>query len=144
MKISASIKDGKLLIDLNGKVQDFLTKHEGERIEIVVQPKTRTNTQNNALHLYFALLAEALDEAGYDLRSVIKEGIPIRITPFAVKEYIWRPTQKAMLGKESTTKLTRGQEIDLVYDVINRAVGERFGIHVPFPCMDSLIDEYKG
>lgn len=102
---------------------------------------TRTPKQNNALHLYFTLLAQALDEAGYDLRSVVKDGVPLKFTPYAVKEYLWRPTQERMFGKESTTKLSKNEEIDGVYDVINRVVGERTGISVPFPSLESLESE---
>jgi hypothetical protein len=139
MKLSAQIQNGKLIFDLNGKTQDFLTKHEGERLEVVIQPKTRTLRQNNSLHLYFEQLAEALRDAGYDMRSIIREGIPIPCTAYHIKESLWRPTQKQMLGKDSTTKLTT-EEIDKVYDVINRAIGERFGIYVPFPCIENLMD----
>jgi len=51
-----------------------------------------------------------------------------------VKESIWRPIQKAITGKTSTTKLTK-DEVDKVYEVYNTVLA-RYGIHVPFPSID--------
>lgn len=99
----------------------------------------RTAKQNNALHLYFTLLAQALNEAGYDMKKTIRNEIDIPWNPYSVKEYLWRPVQEAQLGKRSTTKLKK-QEIDQIYDTINRAIGERTGVHVEFPSLESLAD----
>jgi hypothetical protein len=97
----------------------------------------RTPRQNNALHLFFSLLAEELNAGGYDMRKVIREAIDIPWTPYSVKEYLWRPVQKAQLGKKSTTKLTT-KEIDQVYDTVNRVIGERTGVHVDFPSIEMM------
>jgi hypothetical protein len=42
------------------------------------------------------------------------------------------------LGKESTTELTT-KEIDLVFDTINKHLGEQFGIHIDFPSIETLM-----
>lgn len=97
----------------------------------------RTIKQNAALHLWFQLLAEALNEAGYDMKEIVRVAIPW--SPYSVKESLWRPTQESLLGKKSTTSLST-KDIDKIYDVINRAVGERTnGIHVPFPSVDQVM-----
>ena len=92
----------------------------------------RTAQQNKALHKYFALLADALNAAGLDMRATLKPEIDIPWTEYAVKDHLWRPIQDAMLGKESTTKLET-PEVSEVYEVLSRHLGQRFGIHVPFP-----------
>lgn len=100
----------------------------------------RTAKQNNALHLYFTLLAQALNESGYDMKKVIRQEVDIPWNPYSIKEYLWRPVQEAQLGKKSTTKLKKN-EIDQVYETINRVIGERTGVHVPFPSLEQLESE---
>lgn len=94
--------------------------------------KKRTSLQNRSLHLYFRLLAEELNEAGFDMRRTLREDIDIPWTPDTIKEYLWRKVQRTQFTKTSTTKLTT-KEITQIYETINRYIGEKFGIHVPFP-----------
>lgn len=101
--------------------------------------KKRTNQQNKALHLFYTLLADALNQAGYDMRETIRQDVDIPWTPVTVKEYLWRPIQKAYLREKSTTRL-KTKDIDKVYDIVNKVIGERTGVHVPFPSIDNLID----
>lgn len=100
---------------------------------------TRTLPQNNALHLYFKLLAEALNESGQDMRAVIRQDIDIPWTPETIKEYLWRPVQKKYLRKQSTASLKKN-EIDKVFDIVNKAVGERTGVYVAFPNIEGLME----
>jgi len=102
----------------------------------------RTVAQNNALHLLFTQLAEELNEKGLDMRQLIREEVDISWTPYSVKEYLWRPLQKIITGKRSTTKLSKTQEIDTIYKNLNRILIERTKGEVclpPFPSIDSLI-----
>jgi len=92
----------------------------------------RTEQQNKALHKYFELLADDLNNAGLDMKVVLKPEVDIPWTKETIKEYIWKPVQKAMLLKESTTELTTS-EISKVYDVINRLISEKYELHTPFP-----------
>ncbi len=98
----------------------------------------RTTQQNKALHLYYKLVAEALNDAGLDMRKTLKEQIDIPWSMGTVKEYLWRPVQKILIQKESTTELDKGQEITRIYEVLNRHLGEKFGIYVPFPTSEQL------
>lgn len=102
----------------------------------------RTLQQNKALHVLFKLLADELNDAGYDMRRTLKPEVQISWNPETVKEYLWRPVQKAQLRKRSTTELTT-DEIDKVFDTINRHLGEKFGLHVSFPNIDYLIDQQE-
>lgn len=107
----------------------------------MIEEKTypqRTKQQNKALHKLFSLLAEELNDSGLDQRKVLKESIDIPWTQTAIKEQLWRPIQTAQLNKKSTTELTT-KEIDEVFDTINKHLGEKFGLHIPFPSIEELI-----
>ncbi len=89
----------------------------------------RTDQQNKALHRWFRLVAQELADLHYDFRDV---KIEIQPTEHLVKDLMWKPVQEALYGSTSTTKLEKMEVAD-VYDHLNRLLGERFGIHVPFP-----------
>ncbi len=131
----------ELLVDANEwneeKIKRSLEVLNFQVTKVTKTQNRRTNKQNKALHLYFTHLAEALNDAGYDMRKTIKDSIDIPWTPETIKENLWRPVQKAYLQKDSTTKLDT-IEIDKVYDVLNKAIGERTGVHVPFPSIETL------
>ncbi len=94
----------------------------------------RTDAQNRALHKWLELVSEALNDAGLDVRHTLREEIEIPWNKDLAKEHLWRPVQKAVLGKESTTEPERS-EYTQVYDVLNRHLGEKLGIHVPWPTL---------
>lgn len=98
----------------------------------------RTTQQNKALHLYFTHLSEALNEAGLDMRRTLKPDVAIPWTSKNIKEFLWRPIQKAQLHKESTKELTK-QDLDIVFETLNRHISEKFGLTVPFPSEEELI-----
>ncbi len=93
----------------------------------------RTYKQNSALHLWFMWLATELNLAGYTVQLVLKEKMDLDWTPDICKELLWRPAQQAILKKKSTTELGKIEDIDKVYDHLNRHLGEKFGVHVKFP-----------
>lgn len=101
-------------------------------IEIIINKK-RTLKQNNSLHKYFELVSDALNEKGLDFTQIFKNPVAIMITPEIVKECMWKPIQKSMFKKESTTKLNKKEEIDKIYDVMNKFLSEKFGIYIEFP-----------
>mgnify|MGYP007071657283 CR=1 FL=1 len=111
-----------------------------EVIEIKKVKNARTSQQNRALHEYFKLLSESLNDAGYDMKKLVRKEIDIPWNPMTIKEYLWRPIQKIVLGEKSTTKLT-SESINQIYDIINKTVSERTGISIPFPSLDILIEK---
>lgn len=100
--------------------------------------KQRTNTQNAALHVYFTLLANALNDAGYDLRRFfeLRPQLDISWDAELVKKELWKPIQEVMLNKESTTEPNTA-EYDKVYNVLNRFTAQEFGISILWPCKDN-------
>ena len=102
----------------------------------------RTQAQNRAMHLLFGMLAKELNDAGYDMKRVLRKDVDIPWQTETVKEYLWRPIQQTQLGKESTTELTT-VEIDKVFETLNRHLGEKLGVHVSFPSVEELIWHYE-
>lgn len=97
-------------------------------------PRQRTSQQNRALHLYLTQVANELDRQGHTLQDVVAKINKVEITPTMhnIKEVVFREIMKAMLGKDSTAFLAK-QEIDQVYEVMNKWLGLHFQIHIPFP-----------
>ena len=103
-----------------------------------------TRQQQKALHLFFTLLANELNEMGLDQRKVLKPSIEIPWSGESVKEQIWRPIQEALYIKKSTTKLLKKEEIDKIYDIIVKHLGEKFGFSVPsFPCIEEILNQQR-
>ena len=104
----------------------------------MTEPKQRTPSQNRALHLLFTELAQELNDHGLDMRKTLKPTVEIPWSGATVKEYLWRPIMKAQLNKESTTEMTT-EDIDKVFDTINRHIGEKFGLHLDFPSVEGFL-----
>jgi len=66
------------------------------------------------------------------MRRTLKAEVDIPWTAENVKEHLWKPIQKAVMGKESTTKLDRKQ-VSEVYETLARFLSERHGVFVAFP-----------
>lgn len=103
----------------------------------------RTKKQNRALHLYFTHLADELNGAGLDMRKTLKPSVDIPWSGKTIKEYLFKPVMKIQLDYDSTTELTT-KDIDLMFDTINRHLGEKFGLHVAFPSIEELMNESLG
>lgn len=100
-----------------------------------------SDQQRKAIHLYLTWLSDALNEAGYDMKKTLSKSVDIPWTPISAKESLWKPLQKVMFEKPSTTELNPHQ-VSQVYEVINRIIGERTGVHVEFPSKEAL-EEYE-
>lgn len=92
----------------------------------------RTNKQNDSIHLFFDLLAKALNDGGYGVKETLRHDIDIPWTPELIKLLIWKKVQKAMFDKKSTTQLDTS-EVSQVYETINKHLAETIGVSVPFP-----------
>ena len=94
----------------------------------------RTDLQNRSLHLYCEMLAEALNDAGLDMKTVLKPEVDIPWTKESVKEHLYKPILKVMLDKDSTTEMDTVNPSE-VYQVLDRHLAEKFGITVEWPSL---------
>jgi len=134
VKFDAYVKDLKILPENRDDFVRFLASLDSDyvTIEIKSKTKTRTSSQNNAIHLYFSLLSDAFNEAGIDAKLILAEEVDVPVTAELIKETLWRPIQKAQTDKDSSTKLST-KEVSEIYETVNRYTAEKFGISVPFP-----------
>ena len=126
------VKDDNSLAHCKKKLEELYAENGYVEVEWTTA-RTRTQRQNRALHVYLRKLASTLNEKGLDCSMVLKDGVTaIKWSDHLVKEHIWRVVQEAQTEKKSTRDLDRS-EVSMIYDIINRHLGEKFGVHVPFP-----------
>lgn len=98
----------------------------------------RSSQQNKALHKFFGIISMQLNEMGLEFGYQGLKGIDITVmyTPTIVKEFIWKPIQKALFDINTTTKLDTFQ-MNQVIDVISKFFLER-GVDIVFPSIEQL------
>ena len=134
--IPCKIENGQPVF-YSGTLSRFVEGKEGKTCDLVLREVKRTGRQNRAMHKWFSLVAEALNDSGNNVQLVLKQKVDINWNQELVKEILWRPAQKVILGKESTTQLKKG-DLDTILDHLNRHLGEKFGLeHIPLPSYES-------
>jgi len=100
---------------------------------------TRTPTQNNCIHQYCDLVADALNSAGLDrviTSPVLSEPLSVPWSKETVKSDIWHRVQLAMTGIESSRDLST-KHVSAIYDTIHRHLAQAFGIQVEWPTYEN-------
>lgn len=122
----------------------------------------RTSQQNNSLHLYFRLLAQALNDAGMTQDVVLSDRLVRSLEALislwgddfhaqqlkeTLEKYrprvglswtehsiklLWKKIQLPMTNKEHTSDLTTG-EVNRVYQDFDARISEITGVSVQFP-----------
>lgn len=100
--------------------------------------KQRTSAQNRALHKLLQDVATELLSQGIERKTIVDD-LDTYTCPIdaAFMKEVWRAIQYTQTGKHSTTELD-SKEIDRVYETFNRFLAENYGVHVPFPSMESM------
>ena len=93
--------------------------------------KQRTLLQNKCLHKFFTDVANAAQTNNLTMQQILAQSIELEPTPALIKE-LWRQIQIAMFCKASTKELS-SKEVQEVYEVFNRFLGEKLQIHVSWP-----------
>ena len=110
-------------------------------LKLTIESGIRTISQNKSLHLYCEQVAVALNDAGYDVRTFFRDDFVVPFSQHIVKDNMWRKIQKAITGKESTTKASKKEYIE-IYEHMNRLLADK-GIHVPWPSNDNLMNSQR-
>jgi sulfatase maturation enzyme AslB (radical SAM superfamily) len=97
----------------------------------------RTTKQNSSMHLYFSMLAKALNDAGYHMARTLKEGAEIDWTEASIKKEVWGKVMEPLTGKTHTSDLERN-EVSEIYENVNRFIATRTGVMVAFPSKEQL------
>ena len=109
----------------------------GYVVEIKKSQSTRTLSQNSALHKYFQLLADEMNDAGITqqlITSKLNAGFEIPVSESFLKD-IFRQIGKNMYDIDSTAKLST-KEMQEVYLVFDHGMAEKTGCAVAWPCVD--------
>lgn len=117
------------------EIRRLYREHRYLELSIAVGERQRSDQQRKAIEVYCRDLAAALNDAGLDQRRVLasmREGVELPWDQARCKDVLWREVQRAMLGKESTTRLSR-TEVSQVYDALNRWTSSTLGVGVEFP-----------
>lgn len=119
---------------------DYFIK-EGKVFELKQKKVTRTLKQNNALHKFFEIVANELNNIGeeFTYQGLSVDAISTMYTPDIVKNFFWRPIQIALFDIKSTTDL-ESKQIDKIIDVITKFFGEK-GVYVEFPNKEQLLND---
>ena len=129
-----------MLYDLSDIIEanDFKIKsrqlvEQRKQVELTVKQNSRTTQQNKALHKFFLIICERLNEMGMEFNYIGLKGLNLstRYTPIIVKEFFWRPIQITMFDIESTKKIDTHQ-LNEVAEVIIKFFAEK-GVVIDFP-----------
>ena len=111
----------------------------------IKKDKKRTLAQNQALHLWERMIADAYNEKGMTIEEVIKNfRIELFWTKEAVHELIIHTAISRMFGKRSTTQLLRNEgEIEKLIDVVTLFNSKMDIPYIPWPSIESLESKLK-
>ena len=140
------MKNGKIQFKNKDSVLIWLGSLEGKEIEVTITKRqnNRTEAQNNALHRYYGLVAKALNDAGLTIEKVIQNfTMEHQWTKNSVKELLWRTAQEFAVKKQSTTKLDKLQEIDKVYEIVNRFLAKLKVESIKFPSIKTQFEKVE-
>lgn len=109
------------------------------------QEERLTRQQQKALHAWFGMVAEVLNEDGKTMAMVLNKFIvDAPATKNSIKELVWKPLQQGLYGKKSTTELLKREEIDKIYDTLNKFFAENLEVALPpFPSVENNIINQK-
>lgn len=107
--------------------------------------KQRTEAQNASLHLWLRQVADTLNDAGLDMKTVLSaKEVDVPWTAVSAKEVLWRPLQETMTLYESTTQAST-TDYPAVYEVLCRHFGQHMGVTLPpWPDRFSQSQESQG
>lgn len=99
-----------------------------------LHPKQRTSQQNRALYKGLTLIADKLNEMGFDVKKVLKPTYEMWWTKQMVHDNLWIPFQKVKYKTNSTAFLQKHEQIDVIWEDLMRNLGEKFGMeYIDFP-----------
>lgn len=129
----------KLIVEKTGNflrplsLDKFKNLPDAQYVIEINSEKKRTNSQNRSIHLFCEWVAFELNNAGLTRKLKLPDigVVDVLWSKETIKDGIWKPIQKVLLNKESSTELSCA-EVTQVYEHFNLWLSEK-GISVPFP-----------
>lgn len=99
--------------------------------------KLKTDSQRNAIHVWFDLVAKVLNDNGIDKRVVLHKlktrGLDTQWTAASFKEDVYKPVFNAVAAKQSTEEANTTDH-DVCVQGLQKWVAQEFGVVLPpFP-----------
>ena len=89
-----TVREDKITLQ---ELKSYMQSNNIKELELKTKgDEPRSNQQNRALHKYFSWIANKLNEAGFDVAHTIKADTSWTMN--SVKELMWRPLQKTLIG----------------------------------------------
>lgn len=99
------------------------------------EEKIRTHKQNAALHVYLTKQADSLNESGLEMAVVLTHQADVPWSKDSAKELLWRPVQRALINKASTTEAGTA-DYSRIHQVLTRHLSQKLGApYVPWPSL---------
>ena len=92
----------------------------------------RTYRQNRTIHLLFRRMAEALNDAGFEIRHPMKPDLEIPYSEESVKELLYKPIITSYFKVNRSSELNTEQlseSMEILVDAVNRNTGVM--VHIP-------------
>jgi hypothetical protein len=109
---------------------DDLDKTKHYKVTVTEIKSLRTTQQERAVRKYYQLMADALNNGGYEFEDVLT--VPVSWSPDLFKLLIWDKVREAATQKTSNAKMDN-EDLNKTYDILNKFFSTKFGLHVPFP-----------
>jgi hypothetical protein len=100
-----------------------------------IQKMDRTYRQNRTIHLLFRRMAEALNEAGFEISHPFKPDLEIPWSEESVKDLLYRPIITSYFKVDRSSLLDTAQlseSMEILIDAVNRNTG----VYVPIPSQE--------
>ena len=100
-----------------------------------IQKMDRTYRQNRTIHLLFRRMAEALNEAGFEISHPFKPDLEIPWSEESVKDLLYRPIITSYFKVDRSSLLDTAQlseSMEILVDAVNRNTG----VYVPIPSQE--------
>lgn len=97
-----------------------------------IQKMDRTYRQNRTIHLLFRRMAEALNEAGFEISHPFKPDLEIPWSEESVKDLLYRPIITSYFKVDRSSLLDTAQlseSMEILIDAVNRNTGVL--VHIP-------------
>lgn len=128
-------EDYKALKDMINRIQESGTEVS---VSLTKGKKRRTLKQNASLWKWLTIMADGLNERGIDHAKTLeilnaRPKIDIMNTKDSLYVNCWLPIQRAIYPeKEGSSQLTT-QEIQAVYEAMNKYFGQELGVSASWP-----------
>lgn len=97
-----------------------------------IQKMDRTYRQNRTIHLLFRRMAEALNDAGFEISHPFKPDLEIPWSEESVKDLLYRPIISSYFKVDRSSLLDTAQlseSMEILVDAVNRNTGVL--VHIP-------------